>query len=174
MTRRVMIVMFILGAAALCLFSLADRADAKGMWSKVAGSRQGDAWYIDQTLAYEDRHGKVTNSRAFLKCVPGKDSDLGEQVRESLDVSGVVPGSFSYFVGSIAVDCRTRLIHFSEIKFFDTEDNIMFREEYGERQYYASVTGHASERIAHYLCLEKSGFLNTLKKQEPFLYLFPQ
>lgn len=174
MTRRATIAMFFLAAILVCFSLSAGPADAKGIWSKVAGSRQGDAWYVDQMLAYEDKHGKVTNSRAFLKYVPGKNSEHGEQIRESLDVSGVVSGSFAYFVGSVAIDCRTRLIHFSEIKFFDGEDNIMHRVEYDERQYYVSITGHASERIAHYLCLERSGFLNTLKKQEPFLYLFPQ
>ncbi len=163
----------ILAIAIFCILA-AVNADGKGMWSKVAKSDGGDTWYVDQTLAYENKHGKVTNSRAFLKCVPGKDSLLADEIRESLDTSGVISGTFNYFIGTMAIDCRTRLIHFSEIKFFDADDNLLSRVEYGERQYYASVADHYSEKIAHYLCLEKSGFLNTLKKQEPFLYLFPQ
>lgn len=166
----------ILALAIVAIFCILPvfNADAKGMWSKVAGSGQGDVWYVDQTLTYEDKHGKVTNARGFLKCVPGQDSDLGEQIRESLDVSGVVSGGFNYFIGSVTINCRTRLMHFSDIKFFDAEDNIIFRAEYGEREYYASIADHPSEALAHYLCLDKSGFLDTLKKQEPFLYLFPK
>ena len=171
MTRWCVVAVVVIMTVTFC-FSFADWADGKGMWSKVAGSGQGDAWYVDQTLAYENKHGKITNSRAFLKCVPGNDSELGEQIRESLDVSGVVSGSFNYFIVSVAIDCRTRLMHFSEIKFFDAEDNIVFHADYDERQYYTSIADHPSEELAHYLCLDKSGFLDTLKKQEPFLYLF--
>ncbi len=144
------------------------------MWSKVAGSSQGDAWYIDQTLAYENKHSKVMTSRAYLKCVPGKDSELGEQIRESLDLSGVVSANFTYLVGSVEINCSTRLFHYSEITFFDAEDNVLFRTNYDERQNYASTADHPSEDVSHYLCLDKSGFLDTLKKQEPFLYLFPK
>ena len=151
-----------------------DRAEAKGIWSKVTKSREGDTWYVDQTLGYENKHGKVTVSRAYLKCVPGKDSVLGEEVREFLDSSGVAPAGFSYFVGSVAIDCRRRLLRFAEITYFDGDDRALFRKDYDESEHFTGTADHSSEDISHYLCLDKSGFLDTLKKQEPFLYLFPQ
>lgn len=148
-------------------------AHSKGIWSKVAASGQNDFWYIDQTLTYE-KHSKITTSRAYLKFVPGKDSELSEEIRESLDLSGVISARFAYLIAAVAIDCRTRLFHFSEIIFFDEDDKMLLREDYGETQYYAAITDHPSENISHYLCLDKSGFFDTLKKQEPFLYLFPK
>lgn len=168
------VIFAILAVTVLTLVSIPYPADAKGMWSKVSRSGQGDTWFIDQTLAYENKHSKVMMSRAYLKCVPGEESELGEQIRESLDLSGVVPAGFSYLIVSVAIDCRTRIFHFPEITFFDADDNVLFRVSYDERQNYASIADHPSADISHYLCLDKSGFLDTLKKQEPFLYLFPK
>ncbi len=156
-----------------CILS-AVNAYAKGMWSKVASSGQGDAWYIDQTLGYENKHGKVMTSRGYVKCIPGEDSSLGEEIRESLDLSGIVSANFAYFVGAIAIDCGSRLFHFSEITFYDAEDSVIYRVNYDERQNYSSASDHPSENISHYLCIDKSSFFDTLKKQEPFLYFFPK
>lgn len=162
----------IVGLLTIMFCSYPGFGDAKGMWSKVSGSSDGDVWYIDQTLAYENKHSKVMTSRAYLKCVPGRESELGEQIRESLDLSGIVPAGFSYLIGAVVIDCRTRVFHFSEITFFDVDDNALWRVDYDERQNYASIADHPSADISHYLCLDKSGFLDTLKKQEPFLYFF--
>ncbi len=171
--RRSNIVHIVLAVAVLCLFFIPYSAGAKGIWSKVASSKQGDVWYIDQTLAYE-KNNKLMTSRAYLKYVPGKDSEVAEQIRESLDLSGVISASFAYFIGSLTIDCRTRLFHFREITFFDADDKMLLRENFDASQYYASIADNPSEKISHYLCLDKSGFLDTLKKQEPFLYLFPK
>ncbi|HNT43258.1 MAG TPA: hypothetical protein PKN85_02290 [Syntrophorhabdaceae bacterium] len=162
---------------ALCLLSvllLSSCGDlqAKGIWSAIAGTRQDDVWYIDQTLAYST-HDKVTTSRAVLKFVPGQGSVLNEEIRECLDLNGIVPKDLSYFVAFVSVDCRRELLHFSDMAFFDSEDNVIWRQQYEETYHIVPTADTSAGVISGYLCLNRPGFLDTLKKKKPFLYLFP-
>jgi len=161
----------------LCLLpvvfsGLPERAHGKGMWSAVAKTSQDDIWYVDQTLAYST-HDVITSSRAVLKFVPGQGSELNEQIRESLDLNGIVPGNFSYFTAFVSVDCRKELLHFSRMTFFDSEDNSLWEQDYDETQYYLPTPETSMDVISGYLCLNRPGFFDTLKKKKPFLYLFP-
>ncbi len=98
--------------------------EAKGMWSAVSKTRQKDTWYIDQTIAYSKR-GVVTSARAVMKFVPGKRSDLREQIKECLDLDGVNPQDFAYYTAFLSLDCTKGTIHFSRITFFDSDDNVI-------------------------------------------------
>ncbi|MEN6615831.1 MAG: hypothetical protein ABFD12_04685 [Syntrophorhabdus sp.] len=163
---------FMVLAVFLASLFLSCHCDAKGIWSRVARSHEGDAWYIDQTLAYA-KNSVVMVSRAYLKFVPGRKSALHDDVMDSLDLNGVVPAGFEYMTALVSVDCRTKFIHFSDVSFFSADDKLMWREDYDEKQFYIGVPDTPAQAITKYLCLDKSGFFHTLKKQEPFLYLFP-
>lgn len=166
-----------LAAVALCLLPvllpfLCGGVQAKGMWSVIAGTRQDDNWYIDQTLAYST-HNKVTTSRAVLKFVPGPESALNEEVRDCLDLNGIVPKDLSYILAFVSVDCRRDVLHFSSMAFFDSEDNVIWRQQYEETYLIAPTADTSTGVISDYLCLNRPGFFDTLKKKKPFLYLFP-
>jgi hypothetical protein len=146
--------------------------EGKGIWSAVAKTRQDDVWYLDQTIAYST-HDKVTASRAVLKFVPGKASVLDEQIRECLDLNGIHPDGFSYFTALVAVDCRRELLHFSRVLFFDSDDNVLWQQDYDESYHILPTEDTSTAVISGYLCLDRPGFFDTLKKKKPFLYLFP-
>ncbi len=169
--------MRLFAVVALCLLpallpSLCEELEAKGIWSAIARTRQGDVWYMDQTLAYST-HDRVTVSRAVLKFVPGEGSTLNENIRECLDQNGIVPNGFSYFIAFVSVDCKEELLHFSRITFFDSEDNALSWHEYDGTYHIMPTEGMSTDIIFGYLCLRRPGFLDTLKKKKPFLYLFP-
>jgi len=162
---------------ALCLLPVllpcfCGELEAKGMWSAIAGTRQDDVWYVDQTLAYST-HDKVTTSRAVLKFVPGPGSALNEEIRECLDLNGIVPKDLSYIMVFVSIDCRRELLHFSDMAFFDSEDKVIWRQQYEEAYHIAPTAGSSTGVLSGYLCLNRPGFLDTLKRKKPFLYLFP-
>jgi hypothetical protein len=161
---------------ALCLvpvlLSFCGELQAKGIWSAIAETRQDDVWYVDQTLAYSTRD-KVTTSRAVLKFVPGQGSALNEEIRECLDLNGILPKDLSYLMVFVSVDCRRELLHFSNMAFFDSEDNVIWQQQYEETYHIVPTEDTSTGVISGYLCLNRPGFFDTLKKKKPFLCLFP-
>lgn len=147
--------------------------EAKGMWSAVSKTRQKDTWYIDQTIAYSKR-GVVTSARAVLKFVPGRRSEMREQIRDCLDLEGVNPHDFAYYTALLLLDCTKGTIHFSRITFFDKEDTVIWQEDYDPTQLYRPTPGSSTQDISWYLCLNRPGFIDTLKKKKPFLYFFSE
>ncbi len=169
MNRCALALLCVMLAGWLCV----PEAEAKGMWSAVAVTRQKDTWYIDQTLGYSKR-GVITMSRGVLKFVPGKASALREEIRECLDLDGVAPGDFAYFTAYLTADCRKGLLQFSRVTYFDSEDKPLWQQDHEETQFYLPTPGSSAEAISWHLCLNRPGFFDTLKKKKPFLYFFPE
>lgn len=146
-------------------------------WKKVAVTKQKDCWYVSQTLSFSSK-GSVQTARALLKFVPGKESIIAQDVKKGLVSDGIDADKFGYFTESVEVDCRKKLFVISRIGFFDPEDNVIFEQIFSEPKRHISTPGSAFEVIYRDLCLNKPGFIDTikdtLKHKKPFLYFYPQ
>ena len=124
---------------------------ASGGWKKVAVTKQNDLWYVEQTLGFSSK-GSVLAVRARLKFVAGNESVVGQNVKKGLLSDGVNADTFHYFVESVEVDCRKKLIAVSRIDFYDPEDSKIFGQVFTEPKQYPSLPGSAFEIISWDLC----------------------
>lgn len=160
----------------LC-FGISSNLQAQS-WKRVAQRGVRDRWYVDQILAYSTR-GVVTNARAYVKCIPGKESGIAREAKDGIAQTGASNVDQSkYFIETAQVDCKKKLFYVSEINFYDNEDKKIGGETYSSPKQYDVTPGSVYEQIRRELCLSKTSLmdnaLNTLKTKKPFLYLFPK